>query len=433
MNLPEKFLKRMQERLGGEYPAFLASYERSPYKALRVNTLKTELVEFMDDPPFPLGEQIEFPECEEINQFYIEEEKAGSYREHFAGLYYLQEPSAMCVGELTAPLRKERVLDLCAAPGGKTVQLAMQMKGDGILISNEIDAGRAKILSQNVERMGIRNCAVTNATPAQLAQKFPAYFDLVLADAPCSGEGMFKKEPEAIPHWSENNVSLCAARQREILDSAADMVTDGGCLVYSTCTFSEEEDEWQARAFLKRHPDFRMDGESDEYKIYPHKFKGEGHYCVRFERCGGETRNAKPYPVRRNAQANKAFAEFAKNFFTAPPEGEITTLDDGRMYRLPAGMPALGVRTLRLGVELGEFDGNIFKPAHALAMSLKREECKRFVSLSGEECERYLSGETIEKEISNGWCAVGFGNYPLGLAKAVNGILKNHLPKGLRK
>ena len=139
MNLPEKFLKRMQERLGGEYPAFLASYERPPYKALRVNTLKTELVEFIDDPPFPLGEQIEFPECEEINQFYIEEEKAGSYKEHFAGLYYLQEPSAMCVGELTAPLRKERVLDLCAAPGGKTVQLAMQMKGDGILISNEID------------------------------------------------------------------------------------------------------------------------------------------------------------------------------------------------------------------------------------------------------------------------------------------------------
>ncbi len=433
MNLPEKFLKRMQERLGGEYPAFLASYERPPYKALRVNTLKTELVEFMDDPPFPLGEQIEFPECEEIDQFYIEEEKAGSYREHFAGLYYLQEPSAMCVGELTAPLKKERVLDLCAAPGGKTVQLAMQMKGDGILISNEIDAGRAKILSQNVERMGIRNCAVTNATPAQLAQKFPAYFDLVLADAPCSGEGMFKKEPEAIPHWSENNVSLCAARQREILDCAADMVADGGCLVYSTCTFSEEEDEWQARAFLKRHPDFRMDGEFDEYKIYPHKFKGEGHYCVRFERCGGETRNAKPYPVRRNAQANKAFAEFAKNFFAAPPEGEITTLDDGRMYRLPAGMPALGVRTLRLGVELGEFDGNIFKPAHALAMSLKREECKRFVSLSDEECERYLSGETIEKEISNGWCAVGFGKYPLGLAKAVNGILKNHLPKGLRR
>ena len=194
MNLPEKFLKRMRERLGKDYPAFLASYKNPPYKALRVNELKTELSVFLKNPPFPIGEQVLFPEGEDITGFYIEEEKAGAYAEHFAGLYYLQEPSAMCVGELTAPLKKERVLDLCAAPGGKTVQLAVQMKGDGILISNEIDAGRAKVLSQNVERMGIRNCAVTNATPFQLAERFPAYFDLILVDAPCSGEGMFKKE-----------------------------------------------------------------------------------------------------------------------------------------------------------------------------------------------------------------------------------------------
>lgn len=426
MRLPEKFLERMKERLGGDYPAFLASYEKPPYRGLRVNTLKIGVKEFLENPPFPLGGRTEWEE----NGFYIEEEKAGSYREHFAGLYYLQEPSAMCVGELTASLKKERVLDLCAAPGGKTVMLATQMRGDGILISNEIDAGRAKILSQNAERMGIKNCAVTNAAPAQLAEKFPAYFDLVLADAPCSGEGMFKKEPEAIPHWSENNVALCAARQKEILDCAAIMVAGGGALVYSTCTFSEEEDERQARAFLERHPDFVL---GEEHKLYPHEFKGEGHYCVRFEKVRGETKNAKPYPVRRNATANKAFEAFAKDFFAETPKGEITTLDDGRMYLVPAGMPAIGVRALRLGVELGEFDGKIFKPAHALAMSEKRQEVRRFVPLTPEECERYLSGETLNADIPNGWCAVGFGDHPLGFAKAVNGVLKNHLPKGLRK
>ena len=426
MNLPEKFLKRMKERLGEEYPAFLQSYERPPYRALRVNTLKISAEEFMRIVPFPLGARTAWEE----NGFYIGEEKAGSYKEHFAGLYYLQEPSAMCVGELTAPCKKERVLDLCAAPGGKTTQIAAQMAGRGILISNEIDFGRAKILSQNAERMGIGNCAVTNAPPEKIAECFPAYFDLVLADAPCSGEGMFKKEAEAIPHWSVNNVSLCAARQRGILDCAAATVACGGALVYSTCTFSEEEDELQVRAFLERHSDFVLE---DEHKLYPHRHKGEGHYCARLKKTDGEMRSAKPYPVKRNAQANRAFEAFARDFFTKPPEGEITTLADGRMYLVPAGMPAVGVRALRLGVELGAFDEKIFKPAHALAMSVKRKEVKRFVPLDNEECERYLSGQTLEKELADGWCAVGFGDYPLGLAKCVKGVLKNHLPKGLRK
>ena len=430
MQLPNEFLRRMKERLGEEFPAFLRSYENPVYKALRVNTLKIGAEEFLKNAPFPVGEQVLFPQGEDVTGFYINEEKAGGYAEHFAGLYYLQEPSAMCVGELTAPVKKERVLDLCAAPGGKTVQLAMQTEGEGVLISNEIDAGRAKVLSQNVERMGIKNCAVTNAAPAQLAQRFCDYFDLILADAPCSGEGMFKKEPEAVTHWSENNVSLCATRQKEILDCAADMVAGGGRLVYSTCTFAEEEDEGQIRAFLQAHPEFTLE---EEHKIYPHQFKGEGHYCARLYKREGETRGAKPYPVRRNLAANRAFSAFAKDFFQTPPEGEITTLDDGRMYLLPGGMPTIGVRTVRLGVELGEFDGKIFKPAHALAMSMKKEECARFVPLSREEAERYLRGETLACDCGNGWRVVGLGDYPLGLGKAVNGTLKNHLPKGLRK
>ncbi len=425
MNLPEKFLTRMQKRLGKDYPAFLASYEKPPFKGLRVNTLKISADEFLKSAPFPLGERTPW----EQNGFYTEEEKAGAFTEHFAGLYYMQEPSAMCVGELTAPVKKERVLDLCAAPGGKTTLVAAQMQGKGILISNEIDAGRAKILSENAERMGIKNCAVTNATPTQIAERFPAYFGLVLVDAPCSGEGMFKKEPEALVHWSENNVALCAARQREILDCAAKTVAGGGCLVYSTCTFSEEEDEEQTRAFMERHPGFVLE---EERKLYPHECKGEGHYCARFKRVNGETLGAKPYPVKRNMMANKAFEAFAKDFFTEMPAGEVTTLDDGRMYLVPAGMPAIGVRTLRLGVELGEFDGKIFKPAHALIMSMKKADTKRFIPLSEDESRRYLSGETLEREIPDGWCVVGLSDYPLGLVKAVNGVLKNHYPKALR-
>ena len=426
MNLPEKFLKRMKERLGEEYPAFLSSYEKPPYKGLRVNTLKISVEDFLENAPFPLGEQTEW----EYRGFYHTQEKAGAYLEHFAGLYYLQEPSAMSVGEMTDACKKERVLDLCAAPGGKTTLVAAQMNGAGVLIANEIDKGRAKILSQNVERTGVKNCAVISAAPEKLAEQYPEYFDLILVDAPCSGEGMFKKEPNAIPEWSEENVTRCAARQRDILECAAKMLAKDGCIVYSTCTFAEEEDEWQVRAFLERHPEFKLE---EEEKYYPHEVKGEGHYCARLTKTAGEVRACKPYPVRRNAGANKAFQAFVKDFFYEVPQGEVTTLPDGRMYLLPPGMPLIDAYVLRLGVELGEFDGKLFKPAHARAVSLSRQEVKRFIELTREECERYLSGETIPYDTENGWCVVGFGDYPLGLVKAVNGTLKNHLPKALRK
>ncbi|MDE6059448.1 MAG: RsmF rRNA methyltransferase first C-terminal domain-containing protein [Clostridia bacterium] len=428
MNLPAEFLARMRERLGETFPAFLSSYEVPPWRALRVNTLKVSREEFLRVSPFAL-EPVPWAQ----NGFYLEAEKAGSDPYHFAGLYYVQEPSAMCVGELTAPCKKERVLDLCAAPGGKTTLIAAQMRGEGILIANEIDFGRAVILSQNVERLGIKNCAVVSTDPETLAQQFPEYFDLVLVDAPCSGEGMFKKEPEALPHWSPNNVAMCAARQRDILEEAAKTVAGGGHLIYSTCTFAEEEDEWQIRAFLERHPEFVLE---QEEKLYPHKYKGEGHYCARLKKIEGERRRGKSYPIERSTQANKAFYAFAEDFFTEVPKSEIAAPWPcrGRMYLVPAGMPALNMMSrLRLGVELGEFDGRVFKPAHALAMATKREECRRFVSLTREECLRYLRGETLEREIENGWCVVGVEDYPLGLGKVVNGVMKNHLPKGLRK
>ena len=360
----------MQKRLGTDFPAFLASYGKPPEKGLRVNTLKLSAEEFAARASFPLGESVPW----EKNAFYIREEKPGADVDHFAGLYYLQEPSAMAVGELAAGCAKARVLDLCAAPGGKTTQLAAQMSGDGVLLSNEINYARAKVLAQNVERMGIPNCAVMSARPESLAARFPAYFDLILVDAPCSGEGMFKKEENAIPEWSEENVARCAARQREILEHAAAMLACGGRLIYSTCTFAEEEDEWQIAGFL-----------------------------AWAEGCG------------------------------APFAGTLHTLGDGRMFLVPAGMPELeGVSLLRLGVELGEWDGKFFKPAHALAMAYGKG-AKRKVSFSRAAAEKYLRGETIEAVLPEGWCVVCAEGFPLGWGKCVRGVIKNHLPKGLRK
>ena len=414
----------MKERLGEEFPAFLQSYQKPPVKGLRVNTLKIAPEEFSKISPFAL-EQVPW----EQNGFYITEEKAGADVYHFAGLYYLQEPSAMAVGKPANACKKERVLDLCAAPGGKTTQVAAQMQGNGILIANEIDSARAKILSQNVERTGVKNCAVTNASPQQLAEQFPAYFDTILVDAPCSGEGMFKKEPNAIPEWSEENVKRCSERQKEILECAAQMLGEDGCLIYSTCTFAEEEDEWQIENFLKRHPEFELCAQD---KYYPHERAGEGHFCTQLHKKEGAAKRAKPYPIKRNIAANRAFQEFAKDFFEEIPTGEITTLSDGRMFLVPAGMPDFGsLRLLRLGVELGEWDGKIFKPAHALAVAMG-ENAARKVVLTRQEAENYLRGETLNAECANGWCVVCVENFPLGLGKAVSGVVKNHYPKGLR-
>ncbi len=426
--LPENFIRRMRERLGEDFPAFLASYDLPPVKGLRINTLKISPEEFSRRAPFPLGERV----CDDPACVYVGEEKPGADPYHFAGLYYVQEPSAMKVGDLADACKKERVLDLCAAPGGKTTHIAAQMAGEGVLISNEINGGRAKILSQNVERVGITNCAVTSSAPEKLAARFPAFFDLVLVDAPCSGEGMFRKGENAIPEWSEENVARCAARQRAILDEAAKMVAGGGHLLYSTCTFAEEEDEWQVADFLKRHTDFTC---IEMKKLYPHTFRGEGHFIALLKKREGETLPVRPYALRKNREAERAFEAFAREFFDdsfAWSEGGITTLESGKMLFVPAGMPDFsGLYLLRLGVELGEWDGRTFKPAHALAMAYGKF-AKGKLHLSREEAKRYLMGETISCEAFAGWGVVCVDGYPLGLCKSANGIAKNHLPKGLR-
>lgn len=424
-DLPEQFIKRMQERLGSNFPAFLRSYENPPQRGLRVNTLKISVEEFKKISPFALE-----PIPWEKSGFYIAEEKPGADPYHFAGLYYLQEPSAMCAVPMLDVNPGERVLDLCAAPGGKTTQIAAKMGGEGILVANEVEFLRAKILAQNVERVGAKNVVVTYLPLKILAGRFPCYFDKVLVDAPCSGEGMFKKEENAIPEWSEGNVQRCAERQRDILDYAAQMLSGGGTLVYSTCTFSEEEDEWQAESFLRRHPEFEL---IEMKKFLPHEIRGEGHFAAKFIKREGGRRDAKLLPKAKQRAVNAFLEDFFGDNLAEALTQNLYEAELGnkrfRYHALPEGA-AISSGLLQ-GVELGEWDGKIFKPAHALAIA-HGTQAKRKVILSREEAKNYLRGETLQKDIENGWCAVCVENFPLGLGKAVNGTVKNHLPKGLR-
>lgn len=423
MNLPAEFLQKMQKRLGAAYPAFLRSYEDAPVRGVRANLLKLTAAEFAALAPFA-REPVPWAE----DGFYTDAEKPGHTAAHHAGLFYAQEPSAMCAAPLLDVKPGERVLDLCAAPGGKTTQLAAAMRGEGVLVANEYVYDRARILSQNVERLGVTNCAAVNADTAALAAALPAYFDKILVDAPCSGEGMFRKDAVAVREWSAENVAHCAARQRAILDDAARLLAVGGTLVYSTCTFEPCEDEEQIAAFLSRHPGFVKE---TERLLLPHEVRGEGHYAARLVKTEGEARNASPFPQRRNAAAERAWREFAADFFVRPPEGAVTTLADGRMFLLPAFLPALPGRVLRAGLELGCFDGKRFTPAHALAMGVTCADVRSVYALSDEDCIRWLRGEALPRE-GRGWGVAAWRGYPVGLGKASGGMLKNHYPKGLR-
>ena len=426
-NLPEKFIERMKKQLPeNEWEAFFACYDLPPVKGVRLNVLKGDRYALKEKLPF-LNDPIEWEE----NGFYTTEEKLGASVWHFAGLFYSQEPSAMSAAPLLEVKKGEKVLDLCSAPGGKGTQLAAAMQGEGILVLNEPVLQRAKILSQNVERLGVKNAVVISALPEEISQKFEGYFDKILVDAPCSGEGMFKKNAEeALSEWSEENEFLCAKRQKEILKHATKMLKRGGRLVYSTCTFSEEEDEGQVRDYLLSFPEMRL---LKQEKFYPHKIKGEGHFVALFEKTDGEENELKIKKPTVTKSAEKAYREFEKKFLKTQFADNVHEVN-GVLYELPSGVfEWQGLHVLRAGVKLGECINGRFEPAHALATSVKKNECNNVVEVTGEQAEKYLRGETFDYETENGWCLVCVEGYPLGLGKAVNGTIKNHYPKGLRK
>ena len=427
VELPDEFVKRMRARLGADFENFLKSYEKPPVKGVRVNTLKLSESEFEKISPVKLCGKVGWAD----GGYYAEGDGLGKTILHAAGAYYVQEPSAMCAAPELQAKAGERVLDLCSAPGGKGTQIAQYMQGGGTLVLNEIDGRRCSVLRGNVERLGVRNACVKNSSSENLAVVYKNYFDKILVDAPCSGEGMFKKEDAAVREWSVKNVLSCAARQSKILESVDKMLTAGGRLVYSTCTFAEEEDERQVETFMKLHPEYRL---VKMKKLYPHEVNGEGHFCAVMEKTdGARAEDFRAKPVRNRppefVAAVKEFEKFSNETFTAV-FGNITPFKYGAGVRLFSAVDGLPSDEWS-GVCLGDFLNRRFVPNHALARCLKREQFEG-VEADAETALRYLKGLTFDCSAKNGWRVVSYMGFPLGWCKVVNGIAKNHLPQGIR-
>ncbi len=451
MDLPIDFCRRMEQMLEEEYRAFYDSYRQPRTQGLRLNTAKVEEKAFVKQAPFTL-EKIPWAQH---GYYYPEQQRPGKHPYHEAGLYYIQEPSAMAVVELLDPQPGEKILDLCAAPGGKTTQIADRLQGKGFLLANEFHAGRAKILSQNVERMGIRNAVVTNESPQRLVERFTGYFDRILVDAPCSGEGMFRKNPLAAEEWSRQNVELCAVRQLEILQAAASMLKPEGRMVYSTCTFSPEENERVIEQFCALSPQFEIEkvqgnalfsagrpewGNGNEticrtFRLWPHRLRGEGHFIAVLRKKDGVAEKVTQYqakPVDRAVM--QQYQAFAVEYLRTSMEGEVSLFGESLCLVPPEMIDMQRLRVLRPGLQMGMAKKNRFEPSHALALSLQQQEFALSADFAADSPEimDYLKGQTIASEGKKGWCLVTVDGYSLGFGKRSGGVIKNHYPKGLR-
>ena len=439
VNLPEVFLKRMKDMLGDEFEAFLKCYEEAPEKGIRLNTLKCTEEKLLAS----FGSELKRSGFSPLSFAAEREIKVGAMPIHSAGAFYSQEPSASSAVTGLAPERGDKVLDMCAAPGGKSTQIAAYLDGTGLLWSNEVVRSRANILLSNVERMGIRNAVVSSVYPDVLEKKLAGYFDKVLVDAPCSGEGMFRKNPEAITEWSPEHVTACAERQLMILDSAAECLKEGGVLVYSTCTFSYEENEGVTQKFLKKHPEFEIYpidvpfgrmafGGIPALRIFPMD-GGEGHYVARFRRIGENLKYPEPYSFSKPTPELKEAQKLLDKICIIPLWGDLAVNGDKVMI-LPKDLPNLkGINILRAGVVMGEILKNRIEPHHSLYMALRAEECRQCIDFSQDDPQllKYLHGEEIDCDF-NSFTAVAVNGMTVGFGKASGGRLKNRYPKGLR-
>lgn len=473
---PAEFLAKMKQLLGAEYDEFAATFAQPPHVGLRVNTLKIAPGDFNTMSPFALKPAGDYAPA----GFLLDDaSKPGGHPYHAAGLYYLQEPSAMAVAQLVDPQPGEWVLDMAAAPGGKSTHLAALMQDSGLLVANDMDAKRANILAENMERWGARHALITNAHPEQLAQQFGPVFDRVLVDAPCSGEGMFRRigsakdAKNAKVEWSQEQVLACARRQTAVLATAAQLVKPGGRLVYATCTFAPEENESSIARFLAAHPDFKLiepprfagfdrgrpswaaDGLPREglekcVRLWPHRFPGEGHFVAVMQHTGTKKPDRFAKPVRFQPPKStelKVWREFARATLRGEWPEERMLLKNGRLYLLPPDAMETGrLKLVRYGLLLGEVRPNYFKPAHALALALKPDEVVTAVNFPADapEITAYLSGHPVSIEncqltidnfqspITDNWLPITISGFPLGWAKAGGGQLKNHYPRGLR-
>ncbi len=477
MNLPIEFEKKMKAFLGNEWDDFLYSYDNNRFQALRFNTLKVQSQEERMRILKVLGISSDKRVSWANEAYYFDENvRPGKHPYHEMGLYYIQEPSAMSAAALLAPKPGMRVLDLCAAPGGKSTQLATYLGDSGLLVSNEINTQRSRILSQNIERMGIKNAIVTNEDSFVLASHFPGFFNAIQVDAPCSGEGMFRKLPEAIEQWSMENVAICAARQKEILDNAAVMLKPGGVIVYSTCTFSKEENEDVIEYFLERHPDFTLE---EMERFWPHKVDGEGHFVAKLVRRGSVNELGADYDVCEDScnkvedTGLKADRKIKKNKNSKNRKNETKPaltkenmklltefLDETisedmaawiknsrlvmfgeQLYRLPdMEVDIKGLKVQRAGLHIGEFKKQRFEPSHSLALALKLSEAKNVVKLTWDDPQTtgFFNGQSVmlsdeqTAECKKGWALVCVDGYTAGWGKVNGTQVKNHYPKGLR-
>lgn len=459
MNLPIEFEKKMKAFLGDEWDDFLYSYDNNRFQALRFNTLKVQ----SQEERMRILKTLKISSDKKVSwaneAYYFDENvRPGKHPYHEMGLYYIQEPSAMSAAALLAPKPGMRVLDLCAAPGGKSTQLATYLGDSGLLVSNEINTQRCRILSQNIERMGIKNAIVTNEDSFVLASHFPGFFNAIQVDAPCSGEGMFRKLPEAIEQWSMENVAICAERQKEILDNAAVMLKPGGTIVYSTCTFSKEENEDVIEYFLERHPDFTLE---EMERFWPHKVDGEGHFVAKLVRRGSvdtdlkadrKTKKNKNSKNRKNEtkpaltkENMKLLSEFLDETISEDVAAWIKNsrlvMFGEQLYRLPdMEVDIKGLKVQRAGLHIGEFKKQRFEPSHSLALALKLNDAKNLVKLTCDNPQTigFFNGQSVmlsdeqAAECKKGWALVCVDGYPAGWGKVNGAQVKNHYPKGLR-
>ena len=451
--ISDTFLNRIREQINDDekYELYRQSLDKEPYRALRINTLKGsfELFERVNPWGREAFEPVEW--CKEGLYIANSTDKEGTgscgrHPYHQAGVYYIQEPSAMMPVTKLDIRSGMRVLDLCAAPGGKSTQIAAALNNTGLLVSNEPNAQRSGILSENVERMGIANGLVICHNPEDISSRFAGYFDRILVDAPCSGEGMFRKNDNAAGEWSEENVIMCSERQKLILAEAVKMLRPNGRIVYSTCTFAPAEDEEMAEWLVKQYPAFRL---TEHKKLWPFDIKGEGHYYAVFDR-GDVSKNSDRTEPAQDLKKHKSignikeYIEFEKEYLTVsvnelmPFAGTGTyTFFGDELYLLPPDFPSMDrMKVMRAGLHLGTMKKNRFEPSYALAHFIKPDMARNSISLSEKEADAYLHGETLRGETADskqkGWCLLEIDGYTLAWGKIAGGMIKNHYPKGLR-
>ena len=452
INLPQKFEHRMKELLKEEFPEFLKGFEEDRHGGVRFNSLKVSKEEWERIAPFAI-QQVPWIEN---GYYYSLEDQPAKHPFYFAGLFYIQEPSAMTPAQILPVTPGDRVLDICAAPGGKSTELAAKLQGKGVLVSNDISNSRAKALLKNLELFGSRNSLILSEAPGKLTERFRGYFDKILVDAPCSGEGMFRKSPAIMKNWEQYGVEYYHKLQLEILDAVLPMLAPGGMLVYSTCTFSPEEDEGSLQYILENYPDMHVVKPELSYegfsyghpewiengrneikhaiRLWPHKLNGEGHFVALLQKDDtGERRN---FPVNnKKVKLPEEVKEFLGRLRMEIPEERLEVREE-RLYLLPEYIPDLkGLRVMRSGLLLGELKKNRFEPSQALAMTLKKEEFGNCLDLSRDDVRviKYLKGETIEAdEPMKGWVLICVDGYPLGFGKASGTTIKNKYLAGWR-